>query len=269
MTLDSSDEESEEDELDVPHRAIELEEEQEGEDEEYEDEDEDKTSWPGIKSNTDASRSTPQHGNLAYNFDENFMLPPSDAAGLSSSFNFASNQPQSFFQPDVLSLPPDFVSQTLDPAIFQPQPSFPPVNDLSGPMTASLFHSVLSFPTDPSALPSTTPLFLSTVTSETLGFDTTPSTVLPKPGDFKGDGVAVGDTSAEHEFLTGLLPNDNQVSVHENIQAIRPPQSREFLPNIIPDLATESLSESLISPERRLRTETHVDTIPDVHHERS
>ena len=77
------------------------------------------------------------------------------------------------------------------------------------------------------------------------------------------DGVDVINTAAEQEFLMGLLPIVNQVSFHENIQVIQQRESREFLPNIVADLATESRSESLISPERRVRTETHVDTVPD------
>ena len=195
LTLDSSEEESEgeEDELVALHRALEPfekeEEEEEEEEEEYEDEDEDQSSWTGIKSNTpftDASHSTPQLGTLAYIFDRNSMLPPSNTAGLSNSFNFASNQPQSLFQPDVPSFPADLISQGLDPAIFQAQQSFHPVNDLSGPTTASLLDSVLSFPTDPSTLPSMAPPLRSTMISETLEFDATLSSVPPKPADFKG-----------------------------------------------------------------------------------
>ena len=267
LTLDSSEEESQdvEDEITVlKPRLDEFEEsESEEEEEEYQDDYEDQSSWAGIKSNasfTDASRSTPQLGPFGFFFDDNLMPHLPGTADLSNPFSFTPSQPQSLVQPEFPSFPADLLSQTLDPSMFQSRPSLQSINDLSGPTSASLLDSVLLFQTDPLNLSSTTLPLPSTMMSEARGLETTLSSVPPKRGDVKGNEVYVVDTTAEQEFLMGLLPTGDQISVNESTQ---PRESREFLPNIIPDRAQESRQESLISPKRRFRTESHVDGFPD------
>ena len=224
LTLDSSDEEGEEEEEETQPQAYDQDEEMFHSDE-GEEEDEDRqqdhetSSWAGIESTTpftDLSHHPSHH-----------QSP--QVAQLLDSFLDQPTEPYPFMQPPLDQAYP---AEMLDPAMFQQQSSFQPIlaEQYVDPRTASLLDEVLAFQADQSLLT----LYPAEQKEETMQID---EQVVET-----GVAVDVVDTTAGLEFLTGLLPMGEMEKLKRNERERS--ESREFLPNIVPEQSNEKVTEA-------------------------
>ena len=227
LTLDSSDEE--EDEEEVHPQLYHQDEEMLHSDEEYQDEepkeddDQETSSWQGIESTTP--------------FTDLSHLPSHHQSPLVAQLlDSLLDQPTQFYplthQP---ALDQGYPGDLLDPAMFHqtPYPSMLPPQQYVDPGTALLLDEVFAFEAD---LPNLPPEPLDDMQMD--------EQVVEKKVD-------VVDTTAGLEFLTGLLPMGEMERFKRSER--EGSESREFLPNIVPERsnqdATEPVSISAPSPE--------------------
>jgi len=300
LTLDSSDEEQseEEDEDDKLELRGHTDEESESDDEsevseedeeeieeeveeEAEGEDQDEPEWTGIKSQTPATPFTdishPSQEQIPQTHGLDVFLDPSLMASHPNIIESTQSHPFTFdpdlqLQSEAIALqhapnfPPDLIAQALDPAMFQqpPQLDLTPLSSMDT-HTASIMDTVLSFAQEHAAIDTPYSMDIPRIDAAPMMQDIQHqeksfSEMMEEADAILHKHVDIVDSTAQQEFLMGILPMGNQERGEEATVEMQRGLTQDFLPNIVPDVFTDGENEAKggEAGERKVRQESMV-----------
>ena len=287
LTLDSNeDEQSEEDEEDdrlelrgytdeEPESEEEAMEEEEEVEEEEEEEYESEQEWTGIEAQTPAMPFTDrpqQRQELPPSYGMDIFLDPSLAAPLpiqtqdtqSHSFGFDTAlqiQSEAITQHEP-NFPPDLIAQALDPTMFQQPPTYDNHESLTSidQHTASIMDTVLAFAQEQAAADNHYAAEVPTIDVHTLQdiqHQPTLSEIMEAEEAIFHKHVDNVDSTAQREFLMGIMPMGNQERGDEATVDMQRRLTQEFFPGIVQDGTADMEEETRVDEEvgRKVRQE--------------
>jgi len=248
--------------------------------EESEGEDQHEPEWTGIKSQTPATPFTdvshPSQEQIPQTHGLDVFLDPSLMASHPNIIESTQPPHPLTFDPDLQlqseaialqhapNFPPDLIAQALDPAMFQqpPQLDLTPLPSMDT-HTASIMDTVLSFAQEHAAMDPHYTMDIPRIDAAPMMQDIQHqeksfSEMMEEADAMLHKQVDNVDSTAQQEFLMGILPMGNQERGEEATVEMQRGLTQDFLPNIVPGVFAGNEAKGDEAGDRKVRQESMV-----------